>query len=523
MPATRAALLAGILAIAHLARAAELTASTDDETSAKQFTASIDAFNAVDPQSPDTLSARLTYANFLTRIEGGDCRAHLDEAQKQLNLVTAGRAFALVLPAASAHVASIEYQLHLQRASCGAGAAARDHELHAALEAAQRAVDLYRDAFDAVSMVTMQFNVGVAYHNLGDDAAAAAALHTTLDLDREYGYADDAADNYRVLLQWSNEDTGPEKIAAWMKDFPQRSATMSFGWFESDANLTTQSDVLLLAGGDVVHLQTLRTAQRHVRKHWRSWLVSYQLDDPHFEFDQPTNERLVVPFENSLAHVLAKFHDFRVSHEGDFDESKGDFGFYFRARADTKALVRDLGGESSQLAHRIGVAVRAKLPNAIEGRIAEQYNLETGTWIGATLEQGVWYDMSAALAFPLGTNFSVTHKIQFGYTRAIPCLPDSSQLSCIEIVLRATPDPTLLKVTLDALASQAHLAPGQVPRLWSITTIRLVTDPATLWTYSRETRSQLYWRDAESGPDQSLIDSEKTLESTSAPRADSSR
>src|SRR5580692_11790042 len=150
----------------------------------------------------------------------------------------------------------------------------------------RNAPSIYRDAFDAVSMVTMQFNVSVAYHDLGDAAAAAAALRTTLDLDREYGFADDAEDNYRLLLQWNNEDAGPEQVAVRMKDFPERSATLSFGWFDSNATLALQSDVSQLAGADFVHFQDSRTARRQVRMHWWGWLASYQLDEPHFKFDE---------------------------------------------------------------------------------------------------------------------------------------------------------------------------------------------------------------------------------------------
>ncbi len=526
-PAGRAALLAGILVSAPLLRAAEPAASTEAEITAKQFAAAIGSLNALDPQSPDTLDTRLAYANFLTKLEPGDCRAHLDEAQSQLDTAKANRALAVVLPSALARVADVEYQLHSARASCGASATLRDQELHAALESAQRAVDLYRDAFDAVSMVTMQFNVGIAYHDLGDVAAAAAALRTTLDLDREYGFADDAADNYRLLQQWSNEDAGTEQIAAWMKDFPQRSATLSFGWFESDAQLILQSDVSQLAGADFVHIQGSRTARRHVRKGLDSWLVSYQLDDPHFKFDElPTGERLTSPLANSLARVLAHFHDFRLNRNGDFDQSKGDFSFEFRARTDAKALARELGslaldpkgGQSTQLARHVGAALRdALLPDAIEAQTAEDYNLEAGTWIGATLEQGVWYDMTAALFVPLAPQVFLIHKIQFAYSRPVPCIPGSSEVSCIEIVVRAAPDPTVLKATLDMLARRAHLARGQVPQLWSVTSMRLVTDPATLWTYSRETRWHGYWSNGVSGPDQSLIESEKALVTMSAP------
>jgi hypothetical protein len=531
--AGRAVLLAaGILANTPLLLAAEPAASTDDDTNARTFVVAIDRFNALDPQSPDTLNARLAYARFLTTLEGGDCQAHLDEAQAQLAVATADRALAVVIPSGSAVVTDIEYQLHLARASCGATATVRDRELHAALESAQRAVDLYRDAFDAVSMVTMQFNVAFAYHNFGDSAAAAAALRTTLDLDREYGFADDAEDNYRLLLQWGNQDAGPEQIAALMKDFPERSATLSFGWAESDSTLTLQSDVSQLAGTDSVHMRGTRSAQRHVRKSWRSWSVSHQLGAPQFTFDElPTGERLEETFVGSLAQMLLHFHDFRLRRNGDFDASKGDNSFESRMRADAKALARDLGalgldskgGRSTPLARRLEAAVRDDLLPMIEAQTAEDYNFETGTWIGATLEQGVWYDMTAGLFLPLAPQLFVSHKIQFTYSRSVPCLPDATQVSCIEIVLRAMPDPDVVKAGLDSLARSSHLAPGQVRRLWSVTTMRLVTDPATLWTYSRETRWHTYWSNGVSGPGQSLLEAGKTIESRSGPTEDSSR
>jgi tetratricopeptide (TPR) repeat protein len=519
--AGRAFLLAGILAGAPLPLTAEPepTAPTDDQISAKQFAAAIEGFNALDPQSPDTLNARLAYANFLTKLDSGDCRAHLDEAQAQLDAARTNRALAVVLPAALARVADVEYQLHSARASCGAGTALRDQELHAALEAAQRAVDLYRDEFDAVALVTMQYNVSVAYHSLGDVAAAVAALRVTLDLDREYGFADDAAENYRLLLQWNDEDASPEQVAVRMKDFPQRSATLSFGWYEGDATVRLQSDFAQFAGADFAHFQDSRTARRQVRKGLGGWRVSYQPDDPHVEFDElPADEQLTFASANSLARMLAHFHDFRLNRIGDFDEGKADIRFGFHARAAAKALAGDLGGQSTALARRLKAAIGDELwPAAIEAQTAEDYNLETGTWIGAALEQGVWYDMTAALFLPFAPQVFMTHKIQFAYSRPVPCLPDASELSCIEIVLRAAPDPTVLKADLDAMTRRSHLARGQVPRLWSVTTMRLVTDPKTLWTYRRETQWHAYFSNGVSGPDQTLIESERTIVSMSAP------
>ena len=130
-----------------------------------------------DPQSPDTLDLRLGIAEFLAKSEGGDCRRRLDNAKNQLDAARASQAV-IALPFALAREASVDYQIHLGRASCDGNTVSRDQELRAAVESADHAVSLYRDEFDAVSMVTMQFNVGATYHELGDDTAAAAALQS---------------------------------------------------------------------------------------------------------------------------------------------------------------------------------------------------------------------------------------------------------------------------------------------------------------------------------------------------------
>ncbi len=216
----------------------------------KEFAAAIERFSASDPQSPETLNARLAYAAVLVRGDAADCRTRLDDAQSQLELVKANPVLDAVLPAGLARATDLDYQIHSARAVC-ASAEMRDAELRAALASAQRAVELYRDAYDAVSMVTMQFNASVAYHDLGESAAAIAALQEAIAMDREYGYADDAEDNYTLLLQWKNEDASPEQVDARMQDFPERSATLAFGWFPSFAEVKIESDYTEIADGEV--------------------------------------------------------------------------------------------------------------------------------------------------------------------------------------------------------------------------------------------------------------------------------
>jgi hypothetical protein len=121
--------------------------------------------------------------------------------------------------------------------------------------------------------------------------------------------------------------------------------------------------------------------------------------------------------------------------------------------------------------------------------------------------------MTAALSLPLAPGAFVAHKIEFAYTRSVPCVPDSTTLSCVEIVLRATPDPAVVKLILDNLARVARLAPTQRPQLWSVTEMRLVTDPMTLQPYRLEMRRHGYWWSGKRGEGESLIESSTIIES----------
>jgi tetratricopeptide (TPR) repeat protein len=494
--------------------------SADDEAGAAAFTEAIDRLVALDPQMPALIETRLRFADFLAKAAGGDCALRLDNAQRQLQSVRANEALAAVLPAGLARAASIEYQIHVARAGCAGDALARERELRAALESAQHAVGLYRDAFDAVSMVTMQFNAGVTYHTLGDDGGARAALQMAIDLDRDYGFRADAEDNYRLILQWSNAEAGPEQIAALMSDFPRRSATLKFAWYGSDADLSLESDYTRIVGAEVSHSRAERSVRRHVRERANRFVVSYESRSTDYDIGAaPSGETAFVQgFTIPLTRMLLHFHDFDVARNGDFDASTGAGKFNARVRAESSALAHDVGSKSEpalKLQSRIEEAVKfALLPRSIETQVAEDYNLETGTWIGATLEQGIWYDMAAPLPLPLLPQILVAHKIEFAYTRSLPCTAASPERSCIEIVLHAAPDPAALAAILDLLARSFHLPRGQLLRCSSATEMRLVTDPATLQPYVRDTRHYSYW--SKSSND-SLILGEKTLSVSGRP------
>ena len=527
MNSAAAALLAAILSAATPALHATDSPNTPDkdaENRATELAASIERFNARDPQSPDTLNARLAYAVFLAQMNGGDCRTRLDNAQSQLDLAEANPALGVALPAGLARAADAEYQVHSARAGCG-GTQSRDAEtrraelrqteLRAALESAQRAVALYREAFDAVSMVTMQFNCAVAYHDLGDTAAAVSALQAAIAMDRDYGFEDDAADNYSQLLQWNNQEAGPNQVAARMQDFPERSATLAFAWYPNDSHVTVESEYTQVADGETWSFRSSRSAQRSVRKRFAGWKVTYQASEAHIELANPPAKELALDgLAISLTGMLDRFHDFELARDGQFDSSSEGFKFGSRVRADVKALTSDLAAQRvphEELMLGVAQALRAQQsPGVIEDLAAESYNFETGTWIGATLDQGVWYNMTASLSLPLQPQVFIQHQIEFAYTHPVPCTGDSTETACIEIVLHAAPDPTIMKSILGNLSRVARLARWQQPELQSRTDMRLIVDPVTLVAYRRDMRRYSYWSSGAKDPNHSLLELKKT-------------
>ena len=160
--------------------------------------------------------------------------------------------------------------------------------------------------------------------------------------------------------------------------------------------------------------------------------MSFEPAEAHFDLaNPPLKDPALQGLATSLAGSLLQFHDFDLSGNGEFDSSAGGFKFGFRVRADVKALTSGLtarGTPAKQLMRGVGKALSAQLsPDVIEGLVAQDYNFETGTWIGATLEQGVWYDMTAFLPLPLEPQVLVKHEIEFAYTRSIPCTDDGKE------------------------------------------------------------------------------------------------
>jgi tetratricopeptide (TPR) repeat protein len=490
-----AALVAFLLGWASFTAAA--AESSDDSPTPKDFEDAIAALDKIDPNAPAALAARLEYADVLAGSAGDDCRQRLDEAQSILDGVDARPAFVVAFPGGRARVENTEYRVHLALASCGGNPPNRDSELREAIGAAQRAVELYRDALDYQSAAISQFNAANTHRLLGDDELSIAALEIAIDMDREYGFRQDAEDNSRLLRRWrSGDGADAESAAGGMQDFPPRSVALKFGWTPCDADAEIHLDFSRAAADKVDRASGTATVKSHIRKNHRPWLESYEpittVNDADVKSSGAADLSLLAVL---FMRGLRQHPDIVVSHNGDLLEVEDSRKVARQLSAATRALIRDrapAGEIAARLSMRAGDEVNvAFAPDTIEAKAEEDYSLATGAWIGATLDQGVWYRMSAALIMPGIDNVLLPNDMEFAYTRNVRCTADSAAPACVEIVLHATPQEKPLGQWLEQLALTLQLPRGRSVHYWSTSYLRIVTDPNTLMTYATDARR--YW------------------------------
>jgi len=471
-----------------------------DTSPAGQFQATISRIQATDPGSPALLDAKLSYAGFLlSGAQGPGCEQRLNHAQEEIGSVAANPETRVMFPAGWPLVADLEYRQHVARAACG-GTADRRDELLAAVDAARAAVELYRGMFDYHSMVIMQFNSAIALHRLADKTAALAALEAALRMDREYGFAADARDNYELLLSWRGEPAGVAQVSALMRDFPQRRATFKFGWGPGDAQITLDRRRATLSDGLIGRSRAQAAFERRISAdQGGGWKVSYSQRLTGYEpgvwpYEQVWQSTPASPMPQLVFPPAAlPALDFKVSAKGDFAGVTDAQGFAARLTARTDQLIRRRtpSGPEGRDATEDAVATTAIAlsPGMLEAEMTQRYQLETAMWIGATLEQGVWYEISAPLSLPGMERFVVPQRIEFAFTRMLPCIPGAAAASCVEVVIHATPAAEALD---NLLADIGNSFPNDRYLDYAAASdARIVLDPTTLLSYTRE--EQVYW------------------------------
>jgi hypothetical protein len=470
-----------------------------------------------DPGSPSDLLTQLSYADFLVNgASGPACAQRLKQAEELLVSVNASPKATAMFPDGWAHAVDVEYRLHLARADCGGSDV--NEELRTAVSAARRAAELYRNTFDYPSMVIMQFDAAVLQHRLGKKAAALSALESVLEMDREYGFEDDARENYSLLLTWRGEPADDSHVARLMQDFPKRKVTLTFGWRGADLRMRLENQRVSLEGGRILRSRASASFERRiVADAGDGWNVSYYGRLTGYEPGVWPSDRDPQENPTTVFTALPLPVGFKVSVEGEFGGVTDSAEFSENLLAKTAEIIRTAmpsGQVARDLADQaIDTAGSYLSPGALEAATGQNYQLDTAMWIGATLEQGLWQEISAPLSLPGMPRVVVQNRVQFAFTRRVPCTAHEraregaheAAHACAEIVIRATPE----KGDLDQIISDFVL-PGTGAHLHNYTAsieARIVVDPMTLLSYAREER--LYWYvSLGKGPQDTLIRSE---------------
>ncbi len=487
-------MLAALVMLALLLSLPSAVIAADDPSSQapQTFEDAIAALELADSGSPEALNDRLEYAQMIIDSVGVDCHQRLDAAQSQLDTVSRNPETDVVLPNGRARVTDIEYGLKVARASCGAEPAERESYLREALAAAQQSVDLYRDALDYRSMVNMQFNVGVTQRMLGDNDAAVAALESAVAMDREFGFRQEVEDNSKLLGLWKGPPTQPSAPAPAV---PTRSVTLKFAWSANDATLGVAIDHAAVVGHTINHGRAYHLFKQHVHAGHDGWFVSYEPGKLVYDVATWPSE---IGEIHDLAYTFGRtlpLPGFEVSPKGDFKRvvNLGNVasGQIAAVRAMILGHMPTAGGAKGLPGWVVGATKTIFAPWSVEQTAAEDYDFRTGVWIGATLEQGVWYNMSVSLTMPGARQLLIPNDVEFAYTRDVPCTAAATSGSCVEIVVHASPQPeyvaAVMKLVERTLAGQRKIR----PHYWSATYMRIVTDPNTLTTYVYDARR--YW------------------------------
>jgi hypothetical protein len=462
-----------------------------DEQS-KNLEASIDRFGKIDQKHPDYLAAQLDYAQLLARnTSGEDCATRLPAADAHLKVVKDSVVTPLVLKAARARVPVVGYYVEMARARCSADAQ-KTAALNAALGYAREAVTGYRALFMYEPLAIMQFNLAQTLHDLGDDAQAAKELQAAIDLDRAFGFKADAEENFRTLNEWQKKEITDADVTAFSAAIAPQSVTLKFGWAPAKVEATTTFDNAAYEGGTIRHTKFTMPSTGTIKAEKDDLVYEVKVGEPRLDastLGSDVEKKLV----GLMARILGRLPSAVVSKAGEFKDIRDLEGFAQQMSDEIDKAVKEAVPETDERYPAVKAAIDRELrPFAtvdnLRGKLQQGYSLETGIWIGATLEQASWLRLPLTLSMNGTPQGFIEHDVEVAFTRRVPCGAGLPAGRCIELVLEAVPTG---KAVADAAQKLQDSGQGRLDYA-AATRMRLVVDPDTLVPYENETLRYTY-------------------------------
>jgi hypothetical protein len=208
----------------------------------------------------------------------------------------------------------------------------------------------------------------------------------------------------------------------------------------------------------------------------------------------PKDPKAQSDFAQLLVRELLQFPSMQISFLGDFENLVDSDKLAVQLTTAARSLGRNRSAEGDAASARSSEKGRYDIafsPLVIEAQTAQTYDIATGTWIGASLDQGVWYQTSGVFPAPGLTGVVVAFDMEFAYTHDVPCDADSLQRSCIELVVHITPRWDAMQSISKNARRDLNLGPEERLQYWSAIYQRIVTEPHTLMVHLVDIRR--YW------------------------------
>jgi tetratricopeptide (TPR) repeat protein len=387
----------------------------------------------------------------------------------------------------------------LNAAACTESDARAERYLEQAVDMAQKAAPQLEEAREYADLAATQFNIAYALYELGDTETAFEELYKTLALNERYGQREDQVENYRTMLEWQSADgeVDETQVDRYAGRLVPRNVRFQFGWTPFDAIVRTSTSRDVFRDEVVVSSSSQFETVLHVRPQGDDLVLTTEIVDggvasPAGSAPGLDLAALLQRMSNRLpATVVARTGEIKSIADLDAFVTELVDQIVETARKDPR-LVRPDGPDLEQIRTMATSAINAQ---RIEHAIRDDWDTEVGSWLGAQLELGAWYEAEYDAAAFGAPSQRVRNRLRFSVARFVPCETNDADSRCVELLVHSAPDAASVKAATAAMLTQmlpkdrdvqgAIAAAADAIQLMEVRTV-LVTDPQTLRPYRRE-------------------------------------
>ena len=511
LPARRFAALM-IAMLVWPADAQPVEAALDFEQQSREYRERIAALEAIDPQQPQALDARIDYARLLHGASIADCLPELQTAELVLApVLNADPSATLAWPDGPANAMSLLQTIRNTQGQCAEDEAGSRAAFESAIATGQRAVEMLRDNWDFEEMAIAQFNIAFARHELGDLEGALRDLEQVLAWDQEFGFREELESDFATLLRWrgAGKDADPDEVDRFVSSFNQIKARFEFAWKPHRSHWSTEAYRGSLKDGRFAEVTTRYETRVDVRREGVDWVLETTLDAmPSFQASgaaATVNEKV----QGMIAGMTAATPELVIARDGSFKGLRNLDTHRAGLLQEVKRAIANSTpeGGTPPVADDIERMINAVLnPELLTTLAAAQWDIAVGAWIGGEFDHGDWYSLTFEEPLPGFSEKPVSKTMTFKVSRWLPCGPGQPP-ECVEVLVRITPDSASLSQAIADFVGRIMPAATHSDMEKAILSVayefdmryRIVTEPDTLLPWSVEERKFLYASSIEKG------------------------